>query len=88
MLMCHNENGGLEFAMLPLKSIDRVPDDLKQAYPEACEFGIDTTQLEYLLTLTPAERVRRHDAAIVLVRAARKAGIKHYGFDPRSLEAS
>lgn len=78
----------LKFAMLPLKSTDRSPDEQKQAYKNASEYGIDTSQLEYLLTLTPAERVRRHDAALAFVLAARKAGIKYYGFDPRSPEAS
>jgi hypothetical protein len=73
----------LEFAMLSLESMDWVP-----AYKAASEYGIDTSQLEYLLTLMPAERVKRRDAALVFVLAARKAGIKYYGFDPRSPEAS
>jgi hypothetical protein len=74
----------LMFAMLPLKSMDGIPDDHSQVRAEA--FGIDVSRLEYLLSLTPAERVRRHDAALALVLAARGAGIKCYGFDPRSPE--
>jgi hypothetical protein len=62
-------------------------DEPKGAFSAAAEFGIDTFQLEYLLTLTPAERLRRHDAALALVLAAREAGIRYYGFDPRSPEA-
>lgn len=58
------------------------------AYQAAVEYGIDVSQLEYILTLTPAERLRRHDAALAFVLAARKAGIQYYGFDPRSPEAS
>jgi hypothetical protein len=66
--------------------MDWAPDEQKQVCAEA--FGIDASQLEYLLTLSPAERVRRHDAALALVLAARRAGIKYYGFDPRSPEVS
>jgi hypothetical protein len=53
------------------------------AWQAAIEYGIDVNQLEYLLTLTPLERIERHDRALELVRALREAGIKHYGFDPR-----
>lgn len=87
-----------EFRMLPLKSTSSAMHEpmrphmmrphMMRAYKDAAEFGIDTYQLEYLLTLTPAERLRRHDAALAFVLAARKAGIKYYGFDPRSPEAS
>jgi hypothetical protein len=54
----------------------------ESAYQSAIEYGIDVYQLEYLLTLTPAERLMRHDAALALVLAAREAGIRYYGFDP------
>ena len=63
-------------------------DPSTQAYAAAVEYGIDVSQIEYLLTLTPVERLRRHDAALELVSAAREAGIRYYGFDPRSPEAS
>ncbi|MFZ5439301.1 MAG: hypothetical protein ACOZQL_04790 [Myxococcota bacterium] len=46
---------------------------------------IDFDLLDYLQTLTPAQRMARHEAALELVRALRKAGTEHYGFDPRSV---
>jgi hypothetical protein len=52
----------------------------------AAAYGIDLGQLDYILTLTPAERLRRHDAALALVLAVREAGMRYYGFDPRSTE--
>jgi hypothetical protein len=36
----------------------------RTAYRNAVEYGIDVCQLEYLLTLTPLERLMRHDAAL------------------------
>ena len=59
-----------------------------QAYQDGADYGINTDQIEYLLTLTPAERLRRHDGALELVLAAREDGIRYYGIDPRSPEAS
>ncbi len=44
---------------------------------------IDIDLLAYLLTLTPAQRIERHEGALELVRALRKAGTQFYGFDPR-----
>jgi hypothetical protein len=52
------------------------------ALKNAREYGIDTGQLEFLLTLSPAERLRLHDIARPLIIAARQAGIHYYGFDP------
>jgi len=49
--------------MHPTKSSRRAADGLMRAYQDAVKFGIDMSQIEYLLTLTPAERLRRHDAA-------------------------
>ena len=72
--------------MLPSKPTRRATDESIRAYQHAVEYGIDTCQLEYVLTLTPAERLRRHDAALAFVLAARKAGTRYYGFDPRSPE--
>ena len=40
--------------------------------------------IDYLLSLTPADRMRRHDSALQLVLALRKASFAHYGFDPRA----
>ena len=56
------------------------------AWQAAIEYGIDVSQLDYLLTLTPTERLIRHDQALELVRAMRQAGINYYGFDPRPPE--
>ncbi len=56
------------------------------AWQAAIDYGIDVHQLEYLLTLTPAGRLQRHEQALALVRAMREAGIKYYGFDPRLAE--
>ena len=58
------------------------------AWQAAIDYGIDVSQLEYLLTLTPTQRVERHQQALVLVRAMRQAGVDHYGFDPRYPEAT
>lgn len=49
---------------------------------------IDVDLLDYLLTLTPAQRIERHDGALELVRALRKAGTELYGVDPRTLASS
>ena len=70
------------------KPMRQEMDETTHALQNADAYGIDIYQLEYLLTLTPAERLRRHDAALEFVLAARKAGIRYYGFDPRSTEAS
>lgn len=57
--------------------------DDRDAWQAAIDFGIDVSQLDYLLSLTPAERLERHGQALELVRAMREAGIKYYGYDPR-----
>ena len=59
------------------------PADHRDAWQAAIDYGIDVSQLEYLLTLTPEERLLRHEQALTLVRAMRQAGIDYYGFDPR-----
>ncbi len=56
------------------------------AWQAAIDYGIDVSQTEYLLTLTPHERLIRHEQALKLVRALREAGIRYYGFDPRHPE--
>jgi len=55
----------------------------KDARQAAIDYGIDVSQTDYLLTLTPTERLERHDQALELIRALRQAGIEYYGFDPR-----
>lgn len=57
---------------------DPLPDDE----------DIDVALVEHLLTLTPAERIERHEAALELVRALRRAGTEHYGFDPRAVASA
>lgn len=54
----------------------------------AIDMGLDLSDLDDRLALTPAERLRRHDRALTAVMAMRQAGIKHYGFDPRPAEAT
>jgi hypothetical protein len=44
---------------------------------------VDTELMEELLSLTPAQRIMRHERLLESVRELRKAGIKLYGFDPR-----
>lgn len=63
-------------------------DTKKKACRAAIDYGIDVNQLDYILSLTPAERLRRHDAALIFVRTAREAGIRYYGIDNRSPETS
>lgn len=58
----------------------------KSAWQAAIDFGIDVSQVDDRLALTPAERIKRHSQVLVLVRALRGAGIKLYGFDPRPPE--
>lgn len=49
---------------------------------------LDLDLLDYLQSLTPAQRMARHDGALELVRALRKAGTDFYGFDPRAVAAA
>jgi hypothetical protein len=60
-----------------------APGPKTDAWQQALDYGIDTGRIEFLLTLSPAERLRRHDIARPLIIAARQAGIQYYGFDPR-----
>ena len=55
-----------------------------RARQAALDYGIDLSLTDYLLSLTPAERIEQHDQASELVRALRQAGIDYYGFDPRN----
>ncbi len=63
-------------------------DGLGPACREALAYGVDMNQIDYLLGLTPYARLMRHEQALQLVRAVRKAGIRFYGFDPRSARSS
>jgi hypothetical protein len=71
-----------------MESMNLRTDPKKKARQAAIDYGIDVNQLDYILSLTPAERLRRHDAALILARAAREAGMRYYGFDNRSPETS
>jgi len=55
-----------------------------RARQAALDYGIDLTITDYLLTLTPEQRLERHDEALELVMTLRQAGIDYYGFDPRN----
>jgi hypothetical protein len=56
--------------------------------PESTIDDVDLDLLRELQALTPAERMARHEAALELVRALRKASREHYGFDPRAVAAA
>jgi hypothetical protein len=58
----------------------------RDAWQAAIDFGLDVSGIDDRLALTPAERLRRHDRAVALVRVLRQAGIRYYGFDPRTPE--
>jgi hypothetical protein len=71
-----------------MESRNRSPSGsgLGRACQAAIDFGIDLSELDYVLGLTPLERLVRHDQALELIFAARKAGVRYYGFDPRPAE--
>jgi hypothetical protein len=52
--------------------------------PPPDERDLDVDLLDYLQTLTPLERLQRHESARQLVIALRAAGAKFHGFDTRS----
>ena len=55
-----------------------------QAEPPApSEADLDLDLLDFLSTLTPAERIERQVAAQELVRALRAARARFHGLDPR-----
>jgi hypothetical protein len=66
---------------------DPVPSNLKREADASgdADADIDVDLLMYLQTLTPDERLQRHDSALQLVLALREAGRRHYGFDPRAV---
>ncbi len=57
------------------------------AWQAAAEYGIDMNQLEYLMGLTPAERIAGHEQALELVLALERAGRRYYGIDTRSSDS-
>jgi len=44
---------------------------------------VDMELIDELLSLTPAQRILRHERLVESMRKLREAGIKLYGFDPR-----
>lgn len=52
--------------------------------PAPTEADLDLNLLDYLRTLSPAERLRRQVDAQELVRALRAAGARLHGHDPRA----
>jgi hypothetical protein len=61
---------------------------LEPVKPVAAEEDLDLDLLQLLQELTPAQRMARHESALELVRALRKAGEEHHGFDPRAVAAA
>lgn len=45
------------------------------SWQAAIDYGIDVSQLDYLLSLTPAQRIERHEQALALVRALQGARV-------------
>jgi hypothetical protein len=48
------------------------------------ENGIDVTQIDYLLSLSPTERLAQLEQEIANDAVLCEASIKNYGFDPRA----
>ncbi len=46
---------------------------------------VDVSLIDYLLTLTPTERLLCHEQALIFVEELRQAGREYYGFDPRAV---
>jgi len=60
-------------AMLSLRAMSSI----SESAAESAEADLDHDLLDFLQSLTPAERLRRHESALALVRALRKAGAQH-----------
>ncbi len=81
-------SGPSEGAPSPQRRASEVPASAppveKDAWQAAADYGIDMNQLEYLMGLTPAERIAGHQQALELVLALERAGQRYYGIDARS----
>lgn len=56
-------------------------------YPPADATGdVDLSLIDCNLDLTPAERIRQHNAALELVEALRKDFVRRHGFEPSIAE--
>jgi len=56
----------------PMEPANLAIHEQMLACQAAVEYGINIFQLEYILTLTPAERLKSHDAASPAQASARK----------------
>ncbi len=73
----------------PDKKVEAASDALKKGEANVDESGdVDLDLLDFLASLSPAERLARHEQARTLVEALRRAGEKLYGVDPRALTTS
>lgn len=62
------------------------PEDFPE-FPPTDESGdVDLTLIDYTLSLTPSERLRRAEEFSHFAEIVRQAGIKYYGMDPRPAE--
>ena len=69
----------------PESNPEPVPADGRSFVTDA---EADAALLDDWLALSPADRIRRNDRSLALVRALRLAGTKLYGFDPRPPQAA
>jgi len=61
---------------------DIDPAELSR-YPELDPTGhVDLTELDWSLTLTPAQRIRPLQECLNFVAVARRTRVKRYGYDP------
>ena len=64
-------------------SSDNQPQ--KERFPGQDEDGFDISQIDYMLSLTPAQRLKMLERWVDFDKAITDARIKHYGFDPRDV---
>lgn len=71
----------------PRSTLSRMDRAVEESVTPTLE-DLDLDLLDYLQSLTPLQRIERHEAALELVRALRKASREHYGFDPRAVASA
>jgi hypothetical protein len=62
--------------------------DANPELPPPAETDLDVDLLAYLQTLSPLQRIARHDGALELVRALRAASLRVHGIDARAAAAA
>ena len=66
--------------------MDRLEDMTRRGFPAFPEMDpsgtVDVAQLEYNLTLAPAERLRRRDDWLDFIKSAQRAFRERHGIDP------